>query len=103
LAAEGVNASVVLGSALRHALMLLSSRIAVEDGRSVDTVMEGMRSLHFRRKPLVKRHLQLWTSASLKEAIAGIQASILESRKLAPMGDAIMAKTLLDVARAARR
>jgi DNA polymerase-3 subunit delta len=103
LAAEGVHASVLLGAALRHALMLLTARLSVEEGRPIPAVMETMRSLHFRRKGLVERHLQRWTSGSLKDAIALIQKSLLESRRFADLGDTIAAKTLLDLARAARR
>ena len=64
LAAEGMHASVVLGAALRHALMLLSARLSVEEGRSRPSVMETMRGLHFRRKPLVERQLQRWTATA---------------------------------------
>ncbi|MGO4570788.1 DNA polymerase III subunit delta [Microvirga sp. 2TAF3] len=103
LAAEGVSASTVLGAALRHALMLLSARLAVEEGRPVSAVMESMRSLHFRRKPLVERHLQRWTAESLKQAIAQLQASLLETRRLSHLDHVVTAKTLLDLARAARR
>jgi DNA polymerase III subunit delta len=103
LAAEGVNAATLLGAALRHALLLLTARFAVEEGRPVSSVMETMRGLHFSRKPLVGRHLQRWTSASLKDAIALIQAGILQTRRLADLADSIAAKTLLDLARAARR
>lgn len=103
LAAEGVNASVLLGAALRHALMLLSARVMVEEGRAIPAVMEGMRSLHFRRKPLVERHLQRWTSDSLKDAITLLQANLLQTRRLADLADTIAAKALLDLARAARR
>jgi DNA polymerase-3 subunit delta len=103
LAAEGVHASVLLGAALRHAMMLLTARLTVEEGKPVSAVMEGMRSLHFRRKPLVERHLQRWTSATLKQAITALQASLLETRRMADLGDTIAAKALLDLARAARR
>ncbi|MBF9233085.1 DNA polymerase III subunit delta [Microvirga alba] len=103
LAAEGVHASQVLGAALRHALMLLSTRLIVEEGRPITTAMETLRGLHFRRKPLVERHLQRWTSESLKQAIAQIQASLLDTRRLSQLDDTIAAKTLLDLARAARR
>lgn len=103
LAAEGVNASTVLGAALRHALMLLPARLAVEEGRPVGAVVEGMRSLHFRRKPLIERHLQRWTSDSLRHAVQLLQASLLETRRLSDLDDTIAAKTLLDLARAARR
>jgi DNA polymerase-3 subunit delta len=103
LAAEGVHAAVVLGAALRHALMLLTARLSVEEGRSIPAVMETLRSLHFRRKPLVERQLQRWTSGSLKDVIALLQAGLLQTRRLAGLDDTIAAKTLLDIARAARR
>ena len=103
LAAEGVNASTVLGAALRHALMLLPARLSIEEGRPVGAVVESMRALHFRRKPLIERHLQRWTSDSLKQAIAQLQQSLLDTRRLSHLDDTIAAKTLLDLARAARR
>ena len=65
--------------------------------------MEIMRSLHFRRKSLVERHLQRWTSDSLKSAITLLQTSLLQTRRLADLDDTIAAKTLLDIARTARR
>lgn len=103
LAAEGMNASVVLGGALRHAFLLLAARHSVDDGRSVQNVMEGMRAMHFRRKPLFERQLQKWTTSSLRDAIDALQTALLQTRRLAAMGDVIMAKTLLDLARTARR
>ncbi len=84
-------------------MMLLSARQSVEEGRSVASVMETMRGLHFRRKPLVERQLQRWDVAGLKDAIASIQTGILQTRRLATLGDVTAAKTLLDLARAARR
>jgi DNA polymerase-3 subunit delta len=103
LAAEGVHASVVLGAALRHALVLLPARLAVEEGQPVRVVVEGLRGLHFRRKAPVERHLQRWTSRTLRQAIGQLQASLLDTRRLADLDDTIAAKTLLDLARAARR
>ncbi len=103
LAAEGVNASTLLGAALRHAMALLAARLVVEEGKPVSLAVEGMRGLHFRRKALVERQLQRWTGASLKGAITLLQTSLLESRRLSDLGDTIAAKTLLDLARAARR
>jgi DNA polymerase-3 subunit delta len=51
----------------------------------------------------VERHLQRWTSESLKQAVAQLQASLLDTRRLAALDDTIASKTLLDLARAARR
>jgi DNA polymerase-3 subunit delta len=103
LAAEGVHPSVLLGAALRHGLALLTARLSVEEGRSVATVIEGMRGLHFRRKAALTQHLSKWTAARLHSAVATIQASILDTRRMPDLGDAIAVKTLLDIAREARR
>lgn len=103
LAAEGVSASTLLGAALRHALTLLSARLAVEEGRPIQAVVKEMKGLHFRREPHVERHLQRWTAQTLRSAIALIQSGILQTRRLADLDDTIAAKTLLDLARTARR
>jgi DNA polymerase-3 subunit delta len=103
LAAEGLHASVVLGAALRHALALLPLRLDVEGGTPVDTAVEGWRGLHFRRRPAVTRHLQRWTSESLKGAIGRLQGALLDTRRLAALDDAILARTLLELARMAGR
>ncbi|HEX2555479.1 MAG TPA: DNA polymerase III subunit delta [Microvirga sp.] len=103
LAAEGVAGSTILSAALRHALALLPARLDVEAGRPAGAVLEAWRGLHFRRKPLVQRHLERWAAGTLKEAVARIQGSLLDTRRLAGLGDAITARTLLDLARLARR
>jgi DNA polymerase-3 subunit delta len=103
LASEGIAASTVLGAALRHGLALLNARLEVESGRSVSSVVETWRGLHFRRKPAVDRHLQRWTSATLRDAVARLQAALLDTRRLASLDDTIAAKTLLDLARIVRR
>jgi len=103
LAAEGIAASSVLGSALRHALTLLPACLEVEGGRSASNVVETWRGLHFRRKPAIERHLQRWAPATLRRALAVLQASILETRRLSDLDHTIAGKTLLDIARMARR
>lgn len=103
LAAEGIAASTVLGGALRHALTLLPASLDVEGGRSPSSVLETWRGLHFRRKPALERHLQRWDPTTLRRAITMIQASLLQTRRLADLDDTIAAKTLLDLARMSRR
>ncbi len=103
LAAEGLHAAVVLGAALRHAFALLPLRIEIEGGMAVETALESWRGLHFRRKTLVRTHLQRWTQAALKSAIDRLQAAVLDTRRLAIVDDAIAARVLLDLARTARR
>lgn len=103
LAAEGVHASVILGAALRHALALLPLRLEVENGRPAGVAIEGWRGLHFRRKSLVERQLSRWSAAALKEAVARLHAALFDTRIMAGLAEAITAKTLLDLARMARR
>jgi DNA polymerase-3 subunit delta len=103
LAAEGVSASAVLGVALRHALLLLSGRLEIEGGRPVGAVVESWRSLHFRRKTAVEKHLQQWTSPTLRQAIGRLQSAVLETRRMADLDDVVTSKVLLDLARTARR
>jgi DNA polymerase-3 subunit delta len=101
LAAEGVAASTVLGSALRHALMLLPARLDIEGGKPQGAVVDTWRGLHFRRKPLIEKHLQRWNAESLRRAIALLQASLLDTRRLSDLDDVVAAKILLDLARVA--
>jgi DNA polymerase-3 subunit delta len=103
LASEGVAGAAILSTALRHALALLPARLDIEGGRPAGAVLDTWRGLHFRRKPLVQRHLDRWTAASLKDAVARIQASLLDTRRLAGLSDTLTARTLLDLARLARR
>jgi DNA polymerase-3 subunit delta len=103
LAAEGVHASVILGAALRHALALLPLRIEVENGRPAGVAIEAWRGLHFRRKPLVERQLARWPASALKEAVQRLHTALFDTRIMADLAEAITAKTLLDLARMARR
>lgn len=103
LASEGVAGAAILSAALRHALALLPARLDIEGGRPAGAVLDAWRGLHFRRKPLVQRHLDRWTADSLKDAVARIQASLLDTRRLAGLSDTLTARTLLDLARLARR
>lgn len=103
LASEGITASSVLGVALRHAFVLLPACLEVEAGRSASSVVETWRGLHFRRKSAIERHLQRWSPAMLRRALAVLQASVLETRRQAELDHAIVGKTLMDIARIARR
>jgi DNA polymerase-3 subunit delta len=101
LQAEGVAASTILGSALRHALMLLPARLDVEAGQSPAGAADAWRGLHFRRKPLIEKHLQRWSSDALRRIVVELQAGLLETRRLPGLDDAVAAGILLDLARAA--
>jgi DNA polymerase III subunit delta len=65
--------------------------------------VESWRGLHFRRKPLVQRQLQRWTADRVRALVANLQARVLDTRRLPDLGPAIAARTLLEIADAAKR
>jgi DNA polymerase-3 subunit delta len=80
--AEGVHPSVLLGAALRHAILLLAQRSEVEAGRSVDSVIQSWRALHFRRRDAVMLQLRRWSVDRLLVVVGGLQEAVLETRRL---------------------
>lgn len=99
LRAEGVAPSLVLGGALRHALLLLAGRLDVEAGQAASNVVRAWRGLHFRRQKPVERQLSRWRGAALRQAIAQLQAAILATRQVSDVADALAARALFAIAR----
>lgn len=98
LTREGVAPAAVLGGALRHALVLLAQRVDIEDtGRSITSAVEGWRGLHFRRRNAVERQLRAWTGNALRGRVGMLQAALLESRRVAALGDIIAARALVEI------
>ncbi|GJE41423.1 DNA polymerase III subunit delta [Methylobacterium soli] len=101
---EGLDPSVMLGSCLRHALTLLSTRLDGE-GKSPSLMVANWRGLHFRRKAIVETQLARWSPASLRQAIQILQEAVLACRRSGPdLAQAHALATLLRIAgEAARR
>jgi DNA polymerase-3 subunit delta len=100
---EGMDPSVMLGSALRHALTLLSTRLAGE-GQSASMMVGNWRGLHFRRKATVETQLARWSPPALRHAIQLLQEAILACRRSSPeLGHANASSTLLRIASEAAR
>ncbi|MGI6247114.1 MAG: DNA polymerase III subunit delta [Pseudochelatococcus sp.] len=101
---EGFDAGVLLGFVLRHALTLLPARLAIENGDSAPAAqVEGMRSLHFRRKAAVERQLRLWPHAHLVRVARDLGTAIAATRRNATLAEALAQKALWPIAAAARR
>lgn len=77
---EGMDASVMLGGALRHALTLLATRLD-GDGKSPAAMVAGWRGLHFRRQRIVETQLTRWSPASLRRAVSLLQDAVLNARR----------------------
>lgn len=100
---EGMDPSVMLGSALRHALTLLSTRIAGE-GQSPSMMVGNWRGLHFRRKAIVEAQLGRWSPAALRHAVQLLQEAVLACRRSPPdLAHAHASATLLRIATEAAR
>jgi DNA polymerase-3 subunit delta len=100
---EGMDPSVMLGSALRHALTLLATRLAGE-GQSASLMVANWRGLHFRRKALVETQLARWSPPALRHAIQLLQDAVLACRRVDPeLAHAHASSTLLRIATEAAR
>ncbi|MDO9426857.1 MAG: DNA polymerase III subunit delta [Methylobacterium sp.] len=100
---EGMDPSMMLGSALRHALTLLSTRLAGE-GQSASLMVGNWRGLHFRRKATVETQLARWAPPALRHAIQLLQEAVLTCRRSPPdLAHANASSTLLRIASEAAR
>ena len=100
---EGLDPSMMLGSALRHALQLLASRLEGPD-KSPSLLVAGWRGLHFRRKASVEAQLARWSPAALRQAVQILQEAVLASRRAEPdLAHAHASAALLRIAAEAAR
>jgi DNA polymerase III subunit delta len=100
----GTLPNAIAGGALRQVIDLHRAKLSIEAGESVDTAIDNFRpAVHFRRRPHVETALRNWSSARLKKAIGELAAATLDSRRSPALADAIVERTLLAVAQAARR
>lgn len=103
LAAEGLDAGVLAGFALRHALLLARARIGIDRGATAAAAADGLRGLHFKRKSAVERQLRLWRSDTLRQAVIDLGETVHATRRQAGLADEIVLKALWSIALTARR
>lgn len=100
---EGMDPSLMLGSALRHALTLLATRLA-GDGQSPSAMVANWRGLHFRRKAIVEAQLARWSPSALRQALQLLQDAVLACRRSDPeLAHAHASSALLRIATEAAR
>ncbi|AWN41004.1 DNA polymerase III subunit delta [Methylobacterium durans] len=100
---EGLDGSVILGAALRHALTLLATRLDGE-GKAPSLMAAGWRGLHFRRRADVEAQLARWSPAALRQAVQILQEAVLASRRVGPdLAHAHASAALLRIAGESRR
>jgi DNA polymerase-3 subunit delta len=102
LRAEATDPGTLMNAALRHALMLLRARFAIEAGATIEEQLRATR-VNFRREDTVKRQLRAWTSARLLAVIRACGDAVAEARKQPGLAAQVAHKTLIDFARSAAR
>ncbi|WP_018262196.1 DNA polymerase III subunit delta [Methylobacterium sp. WSM2598] len=100
---EGMDASVMLGAALRHALALLAARLDGQ-GQSPGQIVASWRGLHFRRQRIVEVQLARWSPEALRRAVARLQEGVLACRRAeAEFAHALASDVLVRIALEAGR
>jgi DNA polymerase-3 subunit delta len=101
LASEGLDAGVMLGAVLRHALALLKARQGVDAGRSTRDMVAAMR-LPYPRIATTEAALSAWTTAKLMEAVTLLGNATLAARRDGDLGRAGATRALWTLARLGR-
>jgi DNA polymerase-3 subunit delta len=101
--AEGDDAGVVIGAALRHAMLLHRSKTALDGGAPMETVERSAR-LFFKRKGAFQGQLRRWTAHGLESAVAALRDGQAQARRQGAMAETLASRLFLTIAlRAARR
>lgn len=104
----GIASGRIVSTALFQVAQLHRARIEVESGASIQDAAEQLTGrAQFRRKPAIEAALRGWTAARLERAMAQLAEASLDARRLsgplAALADPTVNRTLLTLARAARR
>ena len=82
LTSSGEDPSVLLAFVIRHALVLLAARQAMDQGRqSASDAISGMRGMPFTRKADVETALKRWSAPQLLRALALLNAASAQARR----------------------
>jgi DNA polymerase III subunit delta len=101
---EGVNASVLAGAALRHALLLHRLRAQVDLGRPAAAVVDAAGGqIHYKRKASVAGQLATGSSERLETTLSDLSDTVLDARRNPALAEAIVSRMLMRIALAARR
>jgi DNA polymerase III subunit delta len=101
---RGMAAGALISAVIRHAAALHRLRLSVEQGRSAANVVEAAGpAIHFNRKAVVLAALAAWNAKRLERLIGLLGDTALDTRQRANLAYPIVHRTLIDIARSARR
>jgi DNA polymerase III subunit delta len=95
---EGGDYNMILGAALRHAILLHRMRLDVENGNG--GAQSGGQG--FRRAAALDKHVRAWTSPRLARAVAILNEAVMRCRREPRLSEAVTARALWTIALAAR-
>ena len=90
-------------SAQRQLQSLHRTRASIDNGLSVNQIVEGQRGISFQRKRALERQLRLWTTPSLERALTRLESGLLNSRLNYSLAAEILSEALLAITREAAR
>jgi DNA polymerase-3 subunit delta len=100
----GTYPGMIISAAQRQAAWLHKSALALAEGTSISTLLEGgFPRLHFSRKPNVETALRNFSPARLASIIDQLATAALDMRKQAPLAAVIAQRALLSIAVNAKR
>ena len=104
LANEGIEDIPVLRSLARRALQLAQLRAQMEEGESIDRVMETAgKAIFWKEKPVIQSQLQRWTPDGLATAIARLAEAERQVKAPGYVGAALVEEEVLAISRFAAR
>jgi DNA polymerase III subunit delta len=95
--ADGTDAGVLLGYALRHALLLQSIRRDIDSGRNASESIKASRVM-WKRERIVADQVARWSEARLSRSIQILGESVLNVRRTSSLAEAIAIRSLWSLA-----
>lgn len=98
----GTSPIAIVGVALRQVSQLHVMRLEVESGTSASSLVERPQyGIHFRRKPIIGKALQTWTSARLAKVMAMLGQTSLDARVQSALSETLVQRAMTMIARSA--
>jgi DNA polymerase III subunit delta len=93
---------LVLTSLLSHLSKLQALRMDIDNGMNADTAVRSSKpAIFFKRHPAVKNQLRIFELTELLNLQQVVASAILQTRKHADLGEALINRTALSIARTA--
>lgn len=103
LDAQGSNASVIAGQALKHFQWLHRMRADIDKGKQPQQVVDTQRPpVFFKRKAAITRQILIWNAPDLEKAMERLAEAMKTARLNDRIGPAVLSETLLTLARVAQ-